>query len=134
MDTRENIQEGLEQVSNETFYKPLDTPVVSSTAAKVGNIVKTLFDNGHIDNMTYKRLSSGQNPPRIPEFYTLTKIHKNTRVGRPIVSGSSGQQNLSPVLLTPFYNRSLKNKSHISKTLPTLSTSLKTLHFRTERF
>ena len=39
---------------------------------------------------TSKRLSSGQNPPRIPEFYTLTKIHKNTPVGRPIVSGSSG--------------------------------------------
>ena len=35
------------------------------------------------------------------------------------------QQNASPVLLTLFYNRSLKNKSHISKTLPTLSTSLK---------
>ncbi|XP_068711498.1 uncharacterized protein [Montipora foliosa] len=44
----------------------------------------------HIDNMTYKWLSSGQNPPRIPEFYTLTKIHKNTPVGRPIVSDSSG--------------------------------------------
>ena len=40
--------------------------------------------------LTYKRLSSGQNPPRIPGFYTLTKIHKNTPIGRPIVSGSSG--------------------------------------------
>ncbi|XP_044167639.1 uncharacterized protein LOC122951676 [Acropora millepora] len=58
--------------------------------ARVGNIVKTLFDNGHIDNMTYKWLSSGQKPPRIPEFYTLTKIHKNTPVGRPTVSVSSG--------------------------------------------
>ena len=28
--------------------------------------------------------------PRIPEFYTLTKIHEKTPVGRPIVSGSSG--------------------------------------------
>ena len=26
----------------------------------------------------------------MPEFYTLTKIHKNAPVGRPIVSGSSG--------------------------------------------
>ena len=90
MDTRQKIQEGLEQVSNENFYKPLETPIVSSTRAKVGNIVKTLFDNGHIDNMTYKWLSSSQKPPRIPEFYTLTKIHKNTPVGRPIVFGSSG--------------------------------------------
>ena len=40
--------------------------------------------------MTYKWLNSGQNSPRIPEFYTLTKINKSTPVGRPIVSGSGG--------------------------------------------
>ena len=27
------------------------------------------------------------NPPRIPVFYTLTKIHKPNPVGRPIISG-----------------------------------------------
>ena len=61
MDTAQKLQEGLEQVSKENFYKPLETPIISSTAAKVGNIVKTLFDNEHIDDMTYKWLSSGQN-------------------------------------------------------------------------
>ena len=30
------------------------------------------------------------NSPRIPEFYTLTKIHKPYPVGRPIVSGCDG--------------------------------------------
>ena len=30
------------------------------------------------------------NPPQIPEFYTLTKIHKPSPVGRPIVSGCDG--------------------------------------------
>lgn len=30
------------------------------------------------------------NPPRIPVFYTLTKIHKPTPVGRPIISGCDG--------------------------------------------
>ena len=39
--------------------------------------------------MTHKWLSIGLKQPRIPEFYTLTKIRKNTPVGRPIVSGSS---------------------------------------------
>ena len=52
MDTRQKILEGLDQVSNENFYKPLETLIVSSTKAKVGNIVKNLFDNGHLDNMT----------------------------------------------------------------------------------
>ena len=40
--------------------------------------------------MTHKWLSLGQNPPRIPEFYTLTKIQKAIPVGRPIVCGSGG--------------------------------------------
>ena len=40
--------------------------------------------------MTHKWLTSGLKQPRIPEFYTLTKIHKKIPVGRPIVSGSSG--------------------------------------------
>ena len=40
--------------------------------------------------MTYKWLSSGQKQPWIPEFYMLTKIHKNMPVGLLIVCGSSG--------------------------------------------
>ena len=79
-----------QKVSNEKFYKPLEEPIVSQTAAKVKTIVNTLSANGHIDKMTYQWLNSGQNAPRIPEFYALTKIHKPIPVGRPIVSGSSG--------------------------------------------
>ena len=40
--------------------------------------------------LTHKWLKIGLKKPRIPEFYTLTEIHKKTPVGRPIVSGSSG--------------------------------------------
>ena len=40
--------------------------------------------------MTHKWLNQGQNLLRIPEFYTLTKIHKPVPVGRPIVSGRGG--------------------------------------------
>ena len=80
----------LLQVYNENFYKPLTRPIVSETATKVIIVINSLFTNGHIDQMTQKWLSLGQNPPRIPEFYTLTKIHKAIPVGRPIVSGSGG--------------------------------------------
>ena len=95
MDITQKIEERLEQVSNEKFYEPLEEPIaiVSQTAAKVNTIVNTLFANGHIDKlykMTYKLFNSGQNPPRIPEFNTRTKIHKPTPVGRPIISGSGG--------------------------------------------
>ena len=40
--------------------------------------------------MTKKWLSQTANPPRIPEFYTLTKIHKANPVSRPIISGCEG--------------------------------------------
>ena len=40
--------------------------------------------------MTAKWLSLTPNPPRIPVFYTLTKIHKPTPIGRPIISGCDG--------------------------------------------
>ena len=40
--------------------------------------------------MTKKWLSQTPYPPRIPGFYTLTKIHKHTLLGRPIISGCNG--------------------------------------------
>ena len=90
MDTRQKIQEGLEQLSNENFYKPLETPIVSSTMAKVENIVRTLFDNGHIDNMTCKWLFFR---PRAIANARILHAEQNTpkySCSRPIVSSSSG--------------------------------------------
>jgi len=78
MDTLDKIKGGNEQVSNEKFYIPLSEPILSST------------DDNQSHAMTHKWLNQGQNPPRIPEFYTLTKVHKPVPVGRPIVSGSGG--------------------------------------------
>ena len=40
--------------------------------------------------MTFKWLSQTSNPPRVPVCYTLTKIHKPTPVGWPIISGYDG--------------------------------------------
>ena len=40
--------------------------------------------------MTHKWLTIGLKQRRILEFYTLTKLHKKTPVGRPIVFGGSG--------------------------------------------
>ena len=40
--------------------------------------------------MTSKWFCQTPNPPRTPVFYTLTKIHKPTPVGRPIISGCDG--------------------------------------------
>ncbi|XP_078384082.1 uncharacterized protein LOC144666535, partial [Oculina patagonica] len=90
IDTAQKIEEGLKQLSDDNFYKPLTSPIVLETAKKVNDIVNKLFRSGNIDRMTHKWLTIGLKQPRIPEFYTLTKIHKKIPVGRPIVTGSSG--------------------------------------------
>ena len=90
LDTAQKVDKGLQQLSNDKFYKPLSSPIVHNTARKANELVNKLYRWGHIDSMTHKWLSIGLKQPRITEFYALTKIHKKTPVGRPIVSGSSG--------------------------------------------
>ena len=63
--------------------------MVETTTRKVTQLIKSLLQEG-IDDMTAKWLSLTPNPPRTPVFYTLTKIHKPTPVGRPIISGCDG--------------------------------------------
>ena len=64
--------------------------MVETTAKKVNQLIKSLLQGNHIDEMMAKWLSLTPNPLRIPDFYTLTKIHKPTPVGRPIISGCDG--------------------------------------------
>ena len=54
--------------------------------------------------MTVKWFNLIPNPPRIPVFYTLTKIHKPTLVGRPIISGCDGPTEC----LSPFVDKLLQ--------------------------
>ena len=69
---------------------PLEQPVVVETNRKVTQLTNELYRKNHIDEMTTKWLCQTPDPPRIPVFYTLTKIHKPVRTGRPIISGCEG--------------------------------------------
>ena len=60
------------------------------TSQSVQELVAQLHQNNFIDDMTKKWFSQTRDPPRIPIFYTLTKIHKPNPVGRPIISGCEG--------------------------------------------
>ena len=71
-------------------YRPLDKPMIETTAKKVQQLNKSLLSEGHIDKMTATWLSLTPDSPRIPVFCILEKIHKPTLVGRPIISGCSG--------------------------------------------
>ena len=52
--------------------------------------IQELYDGKYFYDKTLEWLQQTPNPLRIPELYTLTKIHKPTTVGRPIISGCDG--------------------------------------------
>ena len=85
---QDKINEGQIQLNNKDHYMPLEQPL--ETNRKVTQLINELYRRNHIDEMTKKWLCQTPNPPRIPVFYTLTKIHKPVRTGRPIISGCEG--------------------------------------------
>lgn len=90
MNKEDKIHEGQIQLDVKENYKPLATPMVAETSQRVTQLIKALYHGNHIDAMTEKWLSLTPNPPRIPVFYTLPKIHKPKPVGRPIILGCDG--------------------------------------------
>ena len=64
--------------------------MVTETLRKVNELIAKLHNGKYIDDIAKRWLSQTPNPPRIPIFYTLTKIHNPLPVGRPIISGCEG--------------------------------------------
>ena len=73
MSRESKINEGLALLNEKNNYQPLPQPMVENTTSKVKQLIKSLLQEVHIDDMTDKWLSLTRNPPRIPVFYTLTK-------------------------------------------------------------
>ena len=90
MNKQDKIQEGQNLLDEKDNYKPLTLPMALETSQKAKELINALHHGDHIDDMTKKWLSLTPNPPRIPVFYTRTKIHKPNPVGRPIISGCEG--------------------------------------------
>ena len=90
LNTVDKIREGQIQLDNPVHYQPLERPMVVETSLRVQQLVKELYEHNYIDDVTNKWFCQTPNPPRTPVFYTLTKIHKPTPVGRPIISGCDG--------------------------------------------
>ena len=90
MNKLDKTQEGQTLLDDGNNYTPLEDPMAGATFQKVKRIVEELHQGSFIDEMTVKWLSQTPNPPRIPVFYSLTKIHKLTPVGRPKVAGNNG--------------------------------------------
>ena len=91
MNKRDKTQKGQILLDDRNNYTPLEEPaMVEATSQKVKQITEELYQGNYIDEMTVEWLSQTPNPPRVPVFYTLTKIHKPASVGRPIVAGNDG--------------------------------------------
>ena len=128
MSLADKKNEGQTQLDNMENYRPLAEPMVEQTSRRVQQLITVLYNEHHIDEMTKKWLCQTPNPPRIPIFYTLTKIHKPTPVGRPIISGVSGPtEKLSAFVDKLLQPIAQQQKSYISKIQPTLLTSLRGL-------
>ena len=82
----EDKKQGQIQLDSINHYRPLATPMVIDTQHRAEQLINDLYR----DEITKKWLCETPKPPRIPEFYTLTKVHKPTPVGRPIISGCDG--------------------------------------------
>ena len=78
------------QLNNREHYKPLQNPMTVETSQRVHELVTQLHQNNFIDDMTKKWFSQMRHPPRMPIFYTVTKIHKPNPVRRLIISGCEG--------------------------------------------
>ena len=76
MNKEDKIREGQVLLDERENYESLALPMVTETSLRVKTLIKALYHGNYIDEMTEKWLSLTPNPPRIPVFYTLTKIHK----------------------------------------------------------
>ena len=94
----------------------------ATTQTKVNQIIDKLHRGKHIDDMTKKWLAQTSSPPRIPVFYTLTKIHKPDPVGRPIISGCDGPtEKISSFVDTLLQPIAQKQQSYIKNTTDFIS-------------
>ena len=124
MNKSNKIQEAEVQLENREHYQPLEAPMVSNTQTKVNQIIQIdkLHRGKHIDDMTKKWLAQTPSPPRIPVFYTLTKIHKPVPVGRPIISGCDGPtEKISSFVDTLLQPIAQKQQSYIKDTTDFIS-------------
>ena len=95
MSRQDKLNEGQVLLNDSNNYRPLDKTMVETTTKKAQQLIKTVLPESHIAKTAAKwlsliRLILRKWRAQIPVFYTLTKIHKPTPVGRPIISGCSG--------------------------------------------
>ena len=86
MDKVDYLEEASRQVTEEIFYKKLDSYPTEEFSTKKTQELKIMKENSHIDKNTFDYLKPDK--PKAGRFYLLPKAHKVSNPGRPIVLGN----------------------------------------------
>ncbi|XP_021340551.1 uncharacterized protein LOC110441668 [Mizuhopecten yessoensis] len=81
---RDDYIQANRQLSNETFYRKVDSDLTHVHALQINNTINRILEKGDIDNDTTKFLRPEN--PQARKFYLLPKIHKPRNPGRPIIN------------------------------------------------
>ena len=111
------IQEGIRQLSDQTFYKEVDSDLSNKHHHEIKVILDQMYSQGQIDRSCYLYLTDEK--ICTAEFYMLPKIHKNKTLppGRPIVSGNSCPTERISKLIDHFLQPNVKNiRSYVKDT------------------
>lgn len=84
LDKEDYVAEAHRQLSDERFYKKLDSDPTKEFSATISKTLGEMLSNNEIGNNVYTTLNPTDCRPG--QFYLLPKIHKEGMPGRPIVS------------------------------------------------
>jgi hypothetical protein len=86
MDKVDYLEEANRQLTDERFYKNLDTDPTEEFSTKILQEPKTIKENSHIGKNTFDYLKPDK--PKAGRFYLLPKFHKVNKHGTPIISAN----------------------------------------------
>jgi hypothetical protein len=84
MDKVDYLEEANRQVTDERFYKKLDSDPTKEFSTRITQELTIMKENSHIDKNTFDYLKPDK--PKAGRFYLLPKPHKVNNPGSPIVS------------------------------------------------
>ena len=94
MENVDYLEEANRQLTNERFYKKLDTDPTKEVSTRITQELTIMKENSHIAKNTFDYLKPDK--PKAGRFYLLPKIHKVNKPGRPIVSANGHPTEKSP--------------------------------------
>ena len=101
MDKVDYLEEANRQLTDERFYKKLDSDPTEEFITKITQELKIMKENSHIDKNTFDYLKPDK--PKVGRFYYL-KFIKSTTPGDPLFQQMGTPQKKSPNSSIPTFD------------------------------